>query len=68
MTNQTIIFSVFSFSGGSIADVTSYADHFMIDNVNKYFNFQVLPVVVTPDIRHENLYTIQINYYDPTIQ
>lgn len=68
MTNQTIIFSVFGTSGGSRANVTSYADHFMIDNVNKYFNFQVLPVVVAQDIRHENIYTIQVNYYDPTIQ
>lgn len=69
MINQTVIFSREDINPDGIAYVSAIANHFMMSEATGFINFHVMPVEVsptqTPDIFQ---FTVQVNYYDPSIQ
>ncbi len=70
MTNQTAVFSVLGVHG-TIASVTDVVNQFIRAGIDAgtMSNFHIQPVVVTPtNDPNKPWYTVQVNYYSPTVQ
>ncbi len=70
MTNQTKVFSVLGLSGSGLADVSALANSFVKDSIPQGLSgFCIRQVVVTQgdSTFTRNWYTVQVDYYDPSI-
>ncbi len=76
MTNQTQIFSVIdSGSSGEITSLDGLVNNFITGGIALgYINFDVKQVIITTEYTGapglatgSNYYTVQVNYYDPSL-
>lgn len=70
MTNQTVVFSVLGLHG-NIASVTDEVNLFIKNGLEEgtMSNFHIQPVVVNPSADPARFwYTVQVNFYSPSVQ
>lgn len=69
MTNQTRVFCVYDIAS-NVANVCDNVNLFVKHGIETGFmNFHILPVVVSPAAGSDHFwFTVQVNYYDPSVQ
>lgn len=71
MINQTIIYSLRDKLPNGSVNITNYANDFVeTANSSGFINLEILPVLIKTISLEQNLYlfTLQINYYNPSVQ